>query len=270
MAFEIVDGMTGQKHISSDDLAALNTATVGKADCVLHYGDDFKLTMASANSATLGTGVGMVGGKRFWNQAATSLTIQSGTRGQKRHDLVVARYQKTSAGIESITPVVIKGTPTTGTAADPAVTANDLKLWRVPLDGINAGTPVRLFEPVTPLATLGESVSQTQYFASSSAEFSFTPKVGGVIVAQVWAYETYGAWGGEIGLHVATPSGLQSVAEISTGLNGNDGVQRMVTAKAVFAGAVAGRTYYFKTENNPNAGWAKSTPFSWLLEVRPY
>lgn len=160
MSFEIVDGMTGQKHISSDDLAALNTATVGKANCVLHYGDDFKLTMASANSATLGTGVGMVGGKRFWNQAATSLTIQSGTQGQKRHDLVVARYQKTSAGIESITPVVVKGTPTTGAAADPATTANDLKLWRVPLDGINAGAPVRLFEPVIPLATLGDSVSQ--------------------------------------------------------------------------------------------------------------
>lgn len=163
MAFEIVDGMTGTKHISSDDLSALNTATIGKADCVLEYGDDFKLTMASANSATLGTGVGMVGGKRFWNQAATSLTIQSGTQGQKRNDLVVARYQKTSAGIESITPVVIKGTPTTGTAADPATTANDLKLWRVPLDGINAGTPVKLFEPVTPLATLGESVSQMEH-----------------------------------------------------------------------------------------------------------
>ena len=168
MAFEIVDGMTGTKHISSDDLSALNTATIGKADCVLEYGDDFKLTMASANSATLGTGVGMVGGKRFWNQAATSLTIQSGTQGQKRNDLVVARYQKTSAGIESITPVVIKGTPTTGTAADPATTANDLKLWRVPLDGINAGTPVRLFEPVTPLATLGESVSQTKTFLFAS------------------------------------------------------------------------------------------------------
>ena len=160
MAFEIVDGMTGTKHISSDDLAALNTATVGKADCVLKYGNDFALTMASANSATLGTGVGMVGGKRFWNQAATSLTIQSGAQGQKRNDLVVARYAKTSAGIESITPVVIKGTPTTGTPADPAVTANDLKLWRVPLNGINAGTPVRLFEPVIPLAALGDSVSQ--------------------------------------------------------------------------------------------------------------
>ena len=159
MAFEIVDGMTGTKHISSDDLAALNTATVGKASCVLDYGNDFSLTMASANAATLGTGVGMVGGKRFWNQAATSLTIQSGTQGQKRNDLVVARYAKTSAGIESITPVVVKGTPTTGTPADPATTANDLKLWRVPLNGITVGTPVKLFSPVTPLATLGDSVS---------------------------------------------------------------------------------------------------------------
>lgn len=164
MAFEIVDGMTGTKHISSDDLAALNTAAVGKADCVLEYGDDFALTMASANSATLGTGVGMVGGKRFWNQAATSLTVQSGTQGQKRNDLIVARYAKTSAGIESITPVVIKGTPSADAAADPEVTANDLKLWRIPLDGINAGAPVKLFEAVAPLASLG----QTSYEVVSS------------------------------------------------------------------------------------------------------
>nr|UWI30824.1 MAG: protein of unknown function DUF4815 [Bacteriophage sp.] len=159
MAFEIVDGMTGTKHISSDDLSALNIATVGKADCVLGYGDNFELTMQSANSATLGTGVGMVGGKRFWNQAATNLTVQSGTQGQKRNDLVVARYAKTSAGIESITPVVVKGKPSTGTAADPATTSNDLKLWRIPLDGISVGTPVRLFDPVASLATLGDSVS---------------------------------------------------------------------------------------------------------------
>lgn len=157
MAFEIVDGMTGQKHISSDDLAALNTATVGKADCVLHYGDDFKLTMASANSATLGTGVGMVGGKRFWNQAATSLTVQSGTQGQKRNDLVVARYSSTSAGIESVEPVVIKGTPTTDTPSDPAVTTKDLKLWRIPIDGLNVGTPVRLFSPLPGISDLADA-----------------------------------------------------------------------------------------------------------------
>lgn len=160
MSFEIVDGMTGTKHISSDDLSALNTATIGEENCVLHWGDDFALTMASANSATLGTGVGMVAGKRFWNQAPTSLTVQSGTQGQKRNDLIVARYAKTSEGIESITPVVIKGTPTTGTAADPEVTASDLKLWRVPLDGINAGTPVCLAHIILPLTAANAGVKQ--------------------------------------------------------------------------------------------------------------
>lgn len=200
MAFEIVDGMTGTKHISSDDLSALNVATIGKADCVLGYGDDFKLTMASANSATLGTGVGMVGGKRFWNQAATNLTVQSGTQGQKRNDLVVARYAKTSAGIESITPVVVKGTPSTGTAADPATTSNDLKLWRIPLDGISVGTPVRLFDPVASLATLEDSVSrevgyQFLYGDSFSVEHVAYRKKGFLVEMQ-WHFtqETSELW----------------------------------------------------------------------------
>ena len=200
MAFEIVDGMTGTKHISSDDLSALNIATIGKADCVLKYGDDFKLTMASANSATLGTGVGMVGGKRFWNQAATSLTVQSGTQGQKRNDLVVARYAKTGTGVESITPVVIKGTPSTGTAADPATTSNDLKLWRIPLNGISVGTPVRLFDPVIPLATLGDSVSrETGYQFIYGKDFSGTYvayRKKGFLVEMYWDFyqETSEVW----------------------------------------------------------------------------
>ena len=193
MAFEIVDGMTGTKHISSDDLSALNVATIGKANCVLEYGDDFKLTMASANSATLGTGVGMVGGKRFWNQAATSLTVQSGTQGQKRNDLVVARYAKTGAGIESITPVVIKGTPTTGNAADPATTSNDLKLWRIPLNGISVGTPVRLFDPVVSLASLENSVSsETGYRFLYGRDFSedhVAYRKKGFLVEMFWLFD---------------------------------------------------------------------------------
>lgn len=164
MAFEAVDACFGTPHISSDDLAALNEATIGKRDCVMRWGDDFKAVMTNANTCLVGTGVGMVGGKRFWNQAAVSLTVQSGTQGQKRNDLIVARYAKTSAGIESITPVVIKGTPSADAAADPEVTANDLKLWRIPLDGINAGAPVKLFDTVAPLASLGKA----SYAVSSS------------------------------------------------------------------------------------------------------
>lgn len=212
MAFEIVDGMTGTKHISSNDLSALNIATIGKADCVLEYGDNFKLTMASANNATLGTGVGMVGGKRFWNQAKTPLTVQSGTQGQKRNDLVVARYAKTGTGIESITPVVIKGTPSTGTAADPATTSNDLKLWRIPLDGISVGTPVKLFNPVASLATLGDSVSDSKTYASGAVNVM---KRGNVCVASASMYAmpiAISAWSS--GIIGTLPEGFRPAAGI--------------------------------------------------------
>ena len=248
MAFEIVDGMTGTKHISSDDLSALNVATIGKADCVLKYGDDFALTMASANSATLGTGVGMVGGKRFWNQAATSLTIQSGTQGQKRNDLVVARYAKTSAGIESITPVVIKGTPTTGTAADPDVTANDLKLWRVPLDGISVGEPVKLFEPVASLATIGDSVSRHESWGNGNVNARIDNGVVTVYASMYTITSTVSSWSqitlgtlpeqfrptvGEIG-GCAYVESTKSTGIVPIGI-GTNGIVKILTRSATLA-----------------------------------
>lgn len=249
MAFEIVDGMTGTKHISSDDLSALNIATIGKADCVLKYGDDFKLTMASANSATLGTGVGMVGGKRFWNQAATSLTVQSGTQGQKRNDLVVARYAKTGAGIESITPVVIKGTPSTGTAADPATTSNDLKLWRIPLNGISVGTPVRLFDPMASLATLGDSVSRV--LARPGITFNGTVTVPGLkkraVVIVVFSR----------GQHAVMPT--TDGTHVVSGAMGGDNGYSVTTASTT--ARVSGETVTFEnvgynTYQSPGLGYA--------------
>lgn len=242
MSFEIVDGMTGTKHISSDDLSALNIATIGESNCVLNYGDNFKLTMASANSATLGTGVGMVGGKRFWNQAATNLTVQSGTQGQKRNDLVVARYAKTSAGIESITPVVIKGTPTTGTAADPEVTANDLKLWRVPLDGISVGEPVKLFEPVASLATIGDSVPHIE--VGGMNRLTFTPQTDCDVfvlcaVSGIWGYA-----GGTVTMGVDC-SQLEAISKHVGKFSGGDTQFHQLVFWGVFRGAKAGVTYSF-------------------------
>ena len=157
MAFEIVDGMTGTKHISSDDLSELNDALVGGGYHVWDYANAFWLTMSSANKATISSGVGMVDGKRFWNSGAVAVTVDSGTQGQKRNDLVVARYSRTSAGIESVEPVVIKGTPTAGTPSDPEVTTKDLKLWRIPIDGLNAGTPIKLFRPLPGISDLADA-----------------------------------------------------------------------------------------------------------------
>ncbi len=249
MAFEIVDGMTGTKHISSDDLSALNIATIGESNCVLNYGDNFKLTMTNANTATLGTGVGMVGGKRFWNQAATNLTIQSGTQGQKRNDLVVARYAKTSDGIESITPVVIKGTPTTGTAADPEVTANDLKLWRVPLDGISVGEPVQMFSVLTSLATLRDSVSHTEvhsekYIVANDWIATFTPKTDCDVFVLCTASGVWGYAGGTVTMGVDCTQ-LEAISKHVGKFSGGDTEFHQLTSWGVFRGAKAGTKYSF-------------------------
>lgn len=169
MAFEIVDGRTGNPHISSEDLACFNEAIIGESNCVFEWGNEFACTMSDANTATVASGAGMVGGKRFWNQASTNVTIQSGTQGQNRNDLIVARYDITDDGIESITPKVIKGTATTGTATDPSVTDDDLPLYRIPLSGISVGQPVKLFEPIQSITSFRDSISREEYGIATSS-----------------------------------------------------------------------------------------------------
>ena len=83
----------------------------------------------------------------------------------------MCRYTKNaSTGVETFAAEVVKGTPTTGTAADPEVTEGDISagsasavmpLWRIPLDGITPGAPVRIAPVASTLKTLGDSVSRT-------------------------------------------------------------------------------------------------------------
>lgn len=280
---ELVTGKAGVPHVSSADDGRRIAGEVGAGSYVLQTGGRLAPSLVDANTVRFATGDMIVQGRHIGITSPEDVKVASGSQGKKRMDYICVHYSRDVSGanptlVENVEWTVLRGTPGTDATA-PSVPSGSIldgdadvtvPICSVTFDGLTTGQPKLLIPELTPLATLGDSVSQTEYFASSSSEFSFTPKVSGVIVAQVWAYETYGAWGGEIGLHVTTPSGLQSVAKVSTGLSGSDGVPRMVTAKAVFSGVEAGKTYYFKTENNPNAGWAKSTPFSWLLEVRPY
>lgn len=193
MAFEIVDGMTGTKHISSSELAILNVATIGAWNCVLSYDSNFKLTMTDSNHATLGPGAGVAAGRRFLNKASTPLTIQSGTQGQNRNDIIAAEYKKTSAGIESVELVVIKGTPTTGTAADPNVSNDCVKLWRVPLRGITVSTPQRLFTPLTSLNNLATSGPNTVVLYNANGWY-IAYKAGIVFAYAVNIHTGSGSW----------------------------------------------------------------------------
>ena len=168
MTIELVDGKAGVAHISSEDKAIIHQAKFSKSDVVFDWGDAFKCSMSSPNRATIGTGCASIQGLDWHITAAESVTIYNGSQGVKRNDIICAHYHRDSkTGNELVELTVLKGTPNATTAADPTIPSGKIlsgavdaymPLWRIPLDGITVGTPVRLF---TPKGALWDSVTQT-------------------------------------------------------------------------------------------------------------
>ena len=167
MTIELVDGKAGVAHISSEDKAIIHQAKFSKSDVVFDWGDAFKCSMSSSNRATVGTGCASIQGLDWHITAAESVTISNGSQGMKRNDLICAHYNRNpKTGNELVELTVLKGSPNATAAADPKVPSGKIlsgaadaymPLWRIPLDGITVGTPVRLF---TPRGALWDSVTQ--------------------------------------------------------------------------------------------------------------
>ena len=173
MAFDGVFAFQGKDHITASQLGRIVEGVAGKGRYVLPTLNQMTAEMQTANKVRVGTGDLVMDGRVVTNEAAVDLTVESGTSGYKRNDLVVCRYTKNaSTGVENFAAEVVKGTPTTGTAADPEVTEGDISagsasavmpLWRIPLDGITPGAPVRIAPVASTLKTLGDSVSRESF-----------------------------------------------------------------------------------------------------------
>ena len=167
MTIELVDGKAGTMHISSEDKAIIHQAKFSKSDVVFDWGDAFKCSMSSSNRATIGTGCASIQGLDWHITSAESVTISNGSQGMKRNDIICAHYHRDSkTGNELVELVVLKGSPNATAAADPTIPSGKIlsgavdaymPLWRVPLNGITVGTPVR---PFTPRGALWDSVTQ--------------------------------------------------------------------------------------------------------------
>lgn len=171
MTIECVDGQMATPHITGAQKGAMHAGVVGDGCYVLATGNKCKATQNSATSVTIGTGDLFIHGRHHQITAAETVTIQSGTQGQKRNDLICAVYHRDAQGIEQPTVTVLKGTPTTGTPADPTVPAGNVlngdavdyfPLYRVSLNGTTASAPVQLFKVLPTLASLGDSVSRAR------------------------------------------------------------------------------------------------------------
>lgn len=170
MGVKLMTGATGEQNIQAADDRECLAGITGLDSYVFPTGNRLKATLVDANTVTIGTGAGSLQGSRFRCSTTTTVNIQSGTQGQFRHDIVGLHFSRETSGREGLEFQVLTGEPAAsdGAAADPAYTVGDLlkgdaeafmPLYRVKLSGINAADPEPMFSVLTPLATLGDSVS---------------------------------------------------------------------------------------------------------------
>ena len=154
----LITGYWGEPHVTPENDRGINAAIFGTGRFVLPVGEQFKAEYIGNNT------IRMYDGKLMDNGAAAGipagefvdLLIANAGQGMKRNDIIVFQYsQDASTMVESGTFVVIKGTETSGTASDPALTQGDLlsgkaafdqmAMWRVSVSGTTISAPVKLF-----------------------------------------------------------------------------------------------------------------------------
>lgn len=217
MGVKLMTGATGEQNIQAADDRECLAGITGLDSYVFPTGSQLKATLVDANTVTIGTGAGSLQGSRFRCSTTTTVNIQSGTQGQYRRDIIGLHFSRETSGREGLEFQVLTGEPAAseGAAVDPAYTAGDLlkgdaeafmPLYRVKLSGINAADPEPMFSVLTPLATLGDSVSRV--LATPHIKYSGTVTVPGLknraSVIVVFGHNQHGIMPTSDGAHTVT------------------------------------------------------------------
>lgn len=158
-------------HVESKHDALMHAAMLGRGGYILKTRNwTMEPTAKDANNITIPAWDLVVEGRQIYIAAPTDVNIQSGSQGQKRRDLIVARYALNSGtGVETVTLEAIKGKPSSGTPADPGIETgsiiggaivSDLPLCRVNLDGITITSIDTLVNVMQPLEDVWDSLTQ--------------------------------------------------------------------------------------------------------------
>lgn len=158
-------------HVESKHDALMYAAMLGRGGYILKTRNwTMKPTAKDANNITIPAWDLVVEGRQIYIAAPTDVNIQFGSQGQKRRDLIVARYALNSGtGVETVTLEAIKGKPSAATPADPGIETgsiiggaivSDLPLCRVNLDGITITSIDTLVNVMQPLEDVWDSLTQ--------------------------------------------------------------------------------------------------------------
>lgn len=218
-------------HVESKHDALMHAAMLGRGGYILKTRNwTMKPTAKDANNITIPAWDLVVEGRQIYIAAPTDVNIQSGSQGQKRRDLIVARYALNSGtGVETVTLEVIKGKPSAATPADPGIETgsiiggaivSDLPLCRVNLDGITITSIDTLVNVMQPLEDVWDSLTQTLI----TSQYGTVTGVKTGRVAQInvtWKSANTASWGtGNFGI---IPEGWRPVADVRGTWSGRDG-----------------------------------------------
>lgn len=141
--------VAGKPHITPRLDAMWHRGIAGTESGVFEFFESFKAEISSNNKIRIRSGIGMLQGRFFAVEPSTydEVSIGNGTQGEKRIDLIVARWTVDDENnVQDGNWHVIQGTPTTGTPAVPAHTTGDLDagdliadmpMFQVELNGVN-------------------------------------------------------------------------------------------------------------------------------------
>ena len=145
----IITGYRNEPHVTSQQLRDTNIGTFGGGTHILDVGSKMAATVISANEVQIADGLLVAEGctAEVARGTTESMTIENGSQGMLRTDLIVARYTKTAGtAVEAMALAVIKGTPAASNPATPAYNEGliadgdspvDFPLYKVNLDGIS-------------------------------------------------------------------------------------------------------------------------------------
>jgi hypothetical protein len=170
MGMQLNTGDTGRAVSPAAD-GSLYSKIFGSGCYVLSGGNELKAEIQSNNLIKIYDGDLIMQGRHSYIPASDSdnVTVNNGSQGMNRKDLIVARYTKDSTGVEDVTLQVVQGTATSGTATAPGytdgdilkgATAKDFPLYEVSLTGINITEVKKLFKVLGTNAELSNKLTE--------------------------------------------------------------------------------------------------------------
>lgn len=183
---EIVTGHRGTPHITPYKVRDFNIGTVGAEDYVINAGSELEAQLVSNNRIDIKDGSICMQGMHavIPKNINDELTIENGIQGEKRIDLIVARYEKVAdSGVESVNTVVLQGTPSKETPNVPGHVVGDIRngdlkhempLYEVELDGINITEVRPVFKKLVSAAEQQKMIESL----NGKIELQMTPSSG--------------------------------------------------------------------------------------------